>query len=104
VLKQLCDRRGLAIRPSRLGELVVASSGRSSSLINLSLTWSSADEGIANLNELTNIFIEEMAGQRKAILQQNLQHLEMALMQSKWRVDESHIEHVALRAQQRQQF
>lgn len=88
-LSQLCNRRGLDIPPAQMAELITTSVGRSSSLINLTLTWRDVDDGIALLNELTGIFIEEMASQRKAILLQHLQHLDLALLQAKGRVDEA---------------
>ena len=89
VLKQLCDKRGLDMPPARMADYIIASVGRSSSYINLSLAWADVDEGIDMLNDLTGVFIEEMTSQRKAILQQNLQHLEMTLLQAKGRVDEA---------------
>ena len=104
VLSQLCARRGLEMPPSRMAELITTNVGRSSSLINLSLIWRDVDDGIAMLNELTSIFIEEMASQRKAILQQHLQHLDIALVQAKGRVDEARSQLAGLQSQQRQQL
>ena len=104
VLKQLCDRRGLEIPPARMADFINTSVGRSSALINLTLIWPDVDDGISMLNELTDVFIEEMATQRKAILQQNLQHLEMTLMQTKGRVDEARTQLENLQAQKQQQL
>jgi Mrp family chromosome partitioning ATPase len=104
VLSQLCSRRGLEMPPARMAELITTSVGRSSSLINLSLTWRDVDDGISLLNELTGIFIEEMASQRKAILLQHLQHLDIALVQAKGRVDEARSQLAGLQSQQRQQL
>jgi hypothetical protein len=104
VLGQLCNRRGLDMPPSRLADLITTNVGRSSSLINLTLTWREVNDGIAMLNELTDIFVEEMASQRKAILQQHLQHLEIALVQAKGRVDEARSQLDGLQSQQRQQL
>jgi Mrp family chromosome partitioning ATPase len=104
VLSQLCSRRGLDMPPSRMADLLTTNVGRSSSLINLTLNWPDVDDGIAMLNELTSIFIEEMASQRKAILQQHLQHLDIALVQAKGRVDEARSQLDTLQSQQRQQL
>jgi Mrp family chromosome partitioning ATPase len=89
VLKQLCDKRGLDMPAARMADYITAGVGRSSSYINLSLAWADVDEGIDMLNDLTGVFIEEMTSQRKAILKQNLQHLEMTLLQAKGRVDDA---------------
>jgi Mrp family chromosome partitioning ATPase len=89
VLSQLCARRGLDIPPARMADLIATNVSRSSSLINLSLSWGDANDGISLLNELTAVFIEEMANQRKAILLQHLHHLDLALLQAKGRVDEA---------------
>lgn len=78
--------------------------GRSSSLINLSISWGDTDEAIEILNELTAVFIEEMTTQRKAILVQNLQHLEMTLLQAKASVDEARGQLNDLETKQREQL
>ncbi len=89
VLNQLIDRRGLDMAQASLAKRIEPAVGRSSSLLNLTLSWNDADDGIAVLNELMNIFIEEMASQRKSIQRDHLQHLEMSLMQAKARLDEA---------------
>ncbi len=78
ILNQLIARRGVELSPSNLAQHIQATAGRSSSLLNLTLSWQDADEGIALLNELMSIFIEGMAAQRKSIQQEHLQHLEMS--------------------------
>jgi len=104
VLKQLCDRRGLEIPAARMADYITTSVGRSSSLINLSIAWGDVDEGIELLNELTGVFIEEMASQRKAILKQNLDHLEMTLLQAKGRVEDARSQLNDLETKQREQL
>jgi Mrp family chromosome partitioning ATPase len=104
VLKQLCDKRGLDIPAARMADYITAGVGRSSSYINLSLAWADVDEGIDILNDLTGVFIEEMTSQRKAILQQNLQHLEMTLLQAKGRVDDARSQLTELQNKQNDQL
>lgn len=104
VLGRLCMQRGLEIPPQRMADFITTNVGRSSSLINLSLVWPDVDDGIVMLNELTNVFIEEMATQRKSILQQHLQHLDLALVQAKGRVDDARSQFQSLQSQQRQQL
>lgn len=104
VVGKLCEKRGLDISPTRMADAISPTVGRSSSLVNLSLTWSDPDEGIEILNELMNIFIDEMASQRKEILKQNLQHLEMTLLQARSRVDEARRERDALQGKQEQEL
>jgi Mrp family chromosome partitioning ATPase len=104
VLSQLCSKRGLDIPPSRMADLITTGVGRSSSLINVTLNWRDLNDGISLLNDLTGVFIEEMASQRKAILQQHLQHLDLALVQAKGRVDEARSQLESLQSQKRQQL
>ncbi len=104
ILSQLCAKRGLDIPPAQLANQITTNSGRSSSLINVTFNWNDVDAGISMLNELTNIFIEEMAIQRKAILSQHLRHLDLALLQAKGRVDEARSQLAGLQAQKRQQL
>ncbi len=89
VLNQLIDRRGLDVSSSSMAQYIQTTIGRSSSLLNLTLTWHDREEGISLLNELMNIFIEEMANQRKGIQRDHLQHLEMMLLQAKAHLDEA---------------
>jgi Mrp family chromosome partitioning ATPase len=104
VLGKLCSDRGIDMPPTQMAELISTSVGRSSSLINLQLIWRNVDDGIATLNKLTEVFIEEMAAQRKAILKQHLQHLDLALLQAKGRVDEARSQLENLQSQQQQQL
>lgn len=101
VLNKLIDRRGLEQSPSNLAQRIQTTVGRSSSLLNLSLSWSDATEGVAILNELMDIFIEDMASQRKAIQRDHLQHLEMSLLQANARLDEAR-EHLNTLSKQQQ--
>ena len=80
---------GLDMAQASLAKRIDTAVGRSSSLLNLTLTWNDPEDGIAVLNDLMNIFIEEMANQRKSIQRDHLQHLEMSLMQAKARLDEA---------------
>ena len=104
VLDQLCAKRGLGIPPAKLANLITTNVGRSSSLINVTLSWEGLDDGISLLNELTGIFIEEMAKQRQAILVQHLRHTELALLQAKGRVDDARSQLDSLQSQKRQQL
>ena len=104
ILNQLIARRGMELTPSSLAQRIQPAAGRSSSLLNLTLTWQNADEGIAVLNDLMNIFIEGMAAQRKRIQQEHLQHLEMSLLQAQASVGEARDHAEALRKQQQQQL
>jgi len=94
----------LDIPAARMADYITAGVGRSSSYINLSLAWADVDEGIDILNDLTGVFIEEMTSQRKAILQQNLQHLEMTLLQAKGRVDDARSQLTELQNKQNDQL
>ena len=104
ILNQLIARRGVELSPSNLAQHIQATAGRSSSLLNLTLSWQDADEGIALLNELMSIFIEGMAAQRKSIQQEHLQHLEMSLLQAQAGVGEAREHAEALRKQQQLQL
>ena len=104
ILNQLAARRGVDLTPASLAQHIQATVGRSSSLLNLTLSWQDADEGIALLNELMKVFIDQMAAQRKTIQQEHLQHLEMSLLQAKARVDEARNHAEALRKQQQQKL
>ena len=104
VLDQLCKRRGLGITPVQMAEYIQTDIGRSSSLLNLTLTWDNETDGILLLNELAKIFIEEMAALRQGIQREHLQHLEMTLLQATGRVDEARRQLEALRKQQQQQL
>jgi len=104
VLNKLCAKRQLEVAPSELAELIKPMISRSSSLLNLTLDWPNPEEGIALLNDLCAIYIEEMAGQRKAILREHLQHLDMSLLQAKLRVDDARQQLDALRRQQDEQL
>jgi len=101
ILNQLIDRRGLDMNATSLAQHLQPTVGRSSSLLNLTLQWNDAEDGIAVLNELMNIFIEEMANQRKGIQRDHLQHLEMTLLQAKARLDEAR-EHLDTLSKQQQ--
>src|SRR6185295_7864804 len=104
IMKKLADRQGLGIAPARMGQLIQPSVGRSSSLLNLQLSWADPDEGAAILNQLMSIFIEEMAAQRKSIQRDHLQHLDMQLMQASARLDDARDRRNALTAQQQKQL
>jgi Mrp family chromosome partitioning ATPase len=104
VLDKLVEKRGLGIPPTRLADLINTSNGRSSSLLNLTMTWDDAEEGIEVLNELMAIFIEEMAVQRKAILNDHLTHLQLSLMRANSRVAVARQTLEALRKQQEQEL
>jgi Mrp family chromosome partitioning ATPase/cell division protein FtsL len=104
VLKQLLDRRGLDIPPTKMAEYITTSVGRSSSLINLSLAWNDPEDGISMVNDLMNVFIEEMALQRKSILKQHLEHLNLALIEARNRVDEARSQYDALLTKKTQQL
>src|SRR6476660_2463075 len=104
IMKQLVDRQGLGIAPGRMAQLIQPSVGRSSSLLNLQLSWADPDEGAAVLNQLMSIFIEDMATQRKAIQKDHLQHLDMQLMQASSHLDDARDRRNALMAQQQKQL
>ncbi len=104
VLDKLVSKRGLGISPVSMGKAIDANIGRSSAMLNLTLTWNDAEDGIAILNDLDGIFIEEMSDQRKSIQRDHLQHLEFQLLQAKARVDDSRQQLAALRKQQEQQL
>lgn len=89
VLNQLRTKRQLEIGPAQLALMIKPSINRSSSLLNLTLNWADADDGIAILNDLSSLFIDEMASQRKAILREYLQHLDLSLLQAKMRTDDA---------------
>jgi Mrp family chromosome partitioning ATPase len=104
VLKQLCDKRNLDMSPAKLVDHVKTSIGRSSSLLNVTLLWDDYQDGITVLNDLMSVFIEEMAAQRKTILNDHLKHLELSRMQMNMRVDEARRQLDELRKQQQEQL
>jgi Mrp family chromosome partitioning ATPase len=87
-----------------MAQLIQPSVGRSSSLLNLSLSWNDPEEGATIVNQLMSIFIEDMATQRKAIQKDHLQHLDMQLMQASAHLDDARDRRNALTAQQQKQL
>ncbi|MEM8946051.1 MAG: hypothetical protein AAGD11_12815 [Planctomycetota bacterium] len=83
ILSKLCDVRGLAIPPKNLQELIETQTSRGSSLLNIEMTGKKAKETIDNLNGLMEIFVEEVARQRKQTLRNHMNHVENALLESR---------------------
>jgi Mrp family chromosome partitioning ATPase len=104
VLDKLIKRRGLGVTPVDLADYIQSTIGRSSSLLNLTLTWNDETEGISLLNDLMDVFIDEMAVQRKKIQRDHLQYLELTLLKTKSRVEDARQQLSALQRQQQQQL
>jgi len=82
-LDKLCKSRGLEISPKILQTMLETTTTRGSSLLNIEFSWSDANEGAAILNDLCNIFVEEIASQRKRTLNSHMQHAERAFLQAR---------------------
>jgi len=83
ILNKLCESRGIDISPTILQDLIETKTSRGSSLLNVEFTWSNAEDGVAMLNELLDIFVEDIASQRRKVLRDHMQHVENALLQSR---------------------
>ena len=83
LLTKLCDARGLELSPKILQEMLETKTTRGSSRLLVEFAWSQADEGVAMLNELLDIFVEDIATQRKRTLRAHMQHVENALLESR---------------------
>ena len=83
ILNKLCESRGIDISPKILAELIETKTSRGSSLMSVEFAWSNAADGVEMLNELLDIFVEEVAQQRKQTLRNHMQHVENALLSSR---------------------
>ncbi len=100
LLGKLCESRGLTLSPKVLQEKVETKTVRGSSLLNIELAWSKAEDGVAMLNELLDLFVEEIASQRKRTLRNHMQHVENALLQSRAEVADARQQIFEVQAEQ----
>ena len=90
ILNQLRESRGMEqISTKILQELIETKTSRGSSLLSIELAWSNPADNVAMLNELLDIFVEEIAAQRRATLRDHMQHVENALLQSRAEVSDA---------------
>ena len=71
ILNKLIESRDLNSSPAILEDLIETKTSRGSSLLSVEFMWPKADEGVAILNDLVEIFVEEIASQRKKNLAQS---------------------------------
>lgn len=100
LLDRLCKSRGLEISPKILQELIETKATRGSSLLSVEFAWSKADDGVAMLNDLLDIFVEEIASQRKRTLRDHMQHVENSLLQSRAEVADARQQIFEVQAEQ----
>ncbi len=101
ILNKLCESRGIDISPKILQELIETKTTRGSSLLSIEFAWSKAADGVAILNELLDIFVEEVAEQRKRTLQNHMGHVERALLQSRAEVSDARQQILEVQAEQK---
>jgi Mrp family chromosome partitioning ATPase/capsular polysaccharide biosynthesis protein len=104
VLEQVVSKKGLGITAASLENAIASDIGRSSALLNLTLNWEDAAEGIDILNTLTETFIKKMADQRQEIQKKHLQYLENSELQARNKVVDLRERLAGLRKQQQQQL
>ena len=100
LLNKLCESRGLEISPKILQELIETRTSRGSSLLNVDFAWSKAEDGVAMLNELLDIFVEEIASQRRRTLRDHMQHVENSLLQARAEVSDARQQIFEVQAEQ----
>ena len=89
ILGKLKEKRGLEIPTATLRRQVMAKANQQSSLLTVTIEWHDLDDGIAVLNELSTLFIEEIVARRRATLTQHLQHVELSQLQARNEVAEA---------------
>ena len=73
--------------PHDLAELFQCTLKQGSSIMELSLRWADAEDGIALVNDTMQLLIDEAARQRKEILKEHMKHVESAQLAAKSDVD-----------------
>jgi Mrp family chromosome partitioning ATPase len=89
MLDKLQEAQGWRMPHALMASLVQAKVDRNSSLMTVTLRWNDLEDGIAALNALADIFIDEIAQQRSATLRDYIQHFEVAHLQARTEVDEA---------------
>ncbi len=88
-MQRICDQHGLGMPPTRLAELFQCTVKQGSSIMELSLQWADAEDGIALVNDTMKLLIDEAARQRKEILKEYMKHVESAQLTAKSEVDDA---------------
>jgi Mrp family chromosome partitioning ATPase len=104
VLEQVVSKKGLGISAASLENVIGAEIGRSSALLNVTLHWGDAQEGIDILTTLTETFIKRMADQRQELQKKRLQYLENSDLQARNKVVDLRERLAGLRKQQQEQL
>lgn len=99
LLSKLQEKRALDVPPAILRRQVTANANQYSSLLAITLEWHELEDGIAALNELSNLFVDEIVARRRATLSEHLQHVELAQLQARNEVAEARQEIEGLRDQ-----
>ena len=86
-MQRICDQHGLGMPPATLAKLFEPSIGGGSSILDLSLGWAHAEDGIAIMNDTMQLLIDDAAEKRKQLLREHMKHVEMAELTAKNEVD-----------------
>ncbi|PQO45979.1 hypothetical protein [Blastopirellula marina] len=86
LLNQLRERRQLQMPIAILERMITVKSSRGG-LINIEFEWSDPMDGIEMLNDLTGMFVEEMAAMRKDRIQNHMKHVELAALNAGSEID-----------------
>jgi hypothetical protein len=88
-LQRICDRHGLEIPPSILTTFFECTIRQGSSIMELSLTWPNAEDGIDMLNDTMQLLIDEAARQRSGTLLEYMKHVEVTRLEAKSELDKA---------------
>lgn len=88
VLERLRERRNLTIPASVLAMMIQTKVGHNSALMTVTISWSDPEEAVAILNDLLDVFVDEMANQRKLVLQGYVEHADVTVLKQKMQVDD----------------
>lgn len=86
-MQRICDQHGLGMPPTKLAQLFQCNLKQGSSIMEISLQWADADDGISIVNDTMQLLVDEAARQRKEILSEYMKHVETAQLTAKNDVD-----------------
>lgn len=104
VIEKLCDKRGLDLSPKIMQELITTQTTRGSSLLGVEFIWSNARDGVAILNDWLEVFVEEVADQRRQTLRNHMKHVEDSLFEARAEVADARQQILEVQAEQQRQL
>lgn len=87
MMREWADARELGVPPTVLRNFLTVRNPRHSQLMEISLSWANAEDGVEMLNDLMQRFIDRMVRHRREMLAGHIKHVESGLLSVKSEVD-----------------